>query len=65
MLVNLEREQCNLSLAYRNLSQSTAQSSASFAIAISADVKDSFNANASNTFNASILAQLPLISSRQ
>ena len=53
--VNLEREQCNLSLAYRNLSQSTAQSFTSFAIAISADVEDSFNANASNTFNVSIL----------
>ena len=42
--VNLEREQCRLSLAYPNLSQPTAQSATSFAIAISADVEDSFNA---------------------
>eukprot|EP00956_Cyclotella_meneghiniana_P036997 scaffold133571_cov33-Cyclotella_meneghiniana.AAC.3 len=55
--VNLEREHCRLSLAYLNLSQPTAQSATSFAIAISADVEDSFNANASNTFkfNVSIL----------
>ena len=47
--VNLEREHCRLSLAYLNLSQPTAQSATSFVIAISADVEDSFNANASNT----------------
>ena len=53
--VNLEREQCRILLAYHNLSQTTAQSSTSFAITISAGVEDSFNANASNTFNVSIL----------